>query len=255
MDAQTILRAIFGMAKASTGAPSEVLAEPPDQLSSTQHTFTFQRATYRRLLKTAFAQSIIISLLLITGIVLVLTADPQDRFFVASVDGRIDRIMPLDSPLHDNNQIFSFTGNTVAEAMTFGFLDYDQRKIEVGASFNDKVVDKIQNLVMGQGGVETLRSKALVFQASVDVTQGGGVLKQHINDKHIYEWVIAVPIKLITTSGYEGTAATATPWMVTLLVQRAAAVEKRNGVIIADVLAAQATGAAKPYQLTAGDVK
>lgn len=246
--AGSILSSLLGGGKKGGGAQkdTEVMSEPPDLLKASQGTYIFHRNVYRNLLRIALVQSLTAIALIVIALWIILTATPQDRFFVSSVGGRIDSVMPLDVPLMDDNELFSRAATDIANVMSFGFLDYEQRRIQYGQQFDPATLSALQNALIGAGGIAQMGQQGIVYVAEVDPSRGGGISLKRVNADFVYEWVVVVPIKLTAKRGLQLEEQSVTPWTVSVLVQRARKLEVNNGYLIAKLLGAQADGPAQP---------
>jgi hypothetical protein len=244
----SILTSLLGGAKKGGGAQkdTEVMSQPPDTLKASQSTHIYHRGVYRLLLKIALVQNVTSIVLVSIALWIIIAATPMDRFFVSSVDGRIDRVIPLDTPLMDNSELFSRAATNVADAMTFGFLDYEQRRIQVGLQFEPAALQQLQKTLIGEGGLSQMGQEGRAYVSVVNPALGGGVLRQGINQDFIYEWVVAAPIDVVTHTGLQATQKVRTPWMVNVLVQRARRMEVNRGYIITQIISAQPLGPGIP---------
>lgn len=228
----------FGPSGGSGGGTSkqvdtEVLRKMPDTFDSVDRNFRFHRNTYHTLINIALTEALLIIILLATSLGIMLTAKPIDRFFVAAADGRINQIIPLDTPTFNDVEMFSRVSDAVAAGLTFGFLDYAQRLQEVSPLFSPGALEKLQSAVAGANPAATITQQGLVFIAAVP-GQAITILRKGINDQNIYEWVIRTQVEVTTKIGF-GTdvKSIVTPYSVTALVQRAKAVEVQRGFVIA----------------------
>lgn len=250
-----LLKSLLGKGTAAaTGGQSgtEVLHQSPDLLQATQASYLFHRNTYRQLVWLSLMETGILIVLICVSCLIIITANPQDRFFVASVDGRISRIIPLDTPLANNGEMYSRVGSSVAAAMTFGFLDYEQRKIETGTMFDPQALAALYKALTGSDDAAAVTQNNQIFRTKVEASRPGGVISQGV-DNHIYQWVIDVPVSVLLESGAEQPERTQTPWNVKVLVQRAKALEAKNGLVISRVLAAAPSGRPVPVSSDSGD--
>lgn len=226
---------------------TEVIQLPKDLLTSLENDYAFNRNSYRMLINLTILQAIVILLMIGGNCWLVLSARPVDRFFVAAVDGRITPITPLDTPIMDNNEVFSRTANAVASAMTFGYLDFEQRRAEIGQGFSPLALSKLQETLIGSGGLNALAQDGRYFGAEVNKSGPGTILQQGINPAtNIYEWLIQVRVIVTETSGFDAaTKSMATPMVITAKVLRAKEVELQRGYIIDSISSIVAEGPAK----------
>lgn len=228
---------------------NEVIQQTPDLLKITQHNYRYHTNTYRALLNYAIAEALLICVLIVIAGWIIITAHPQDRFFVATVDGRISRIVPLDTPTIDNQQMYNRVGTAVANAFTFGFLDYEQRRMEISSIFEPEALTALHNALLGSGGVSAMAPEYRIYKTEVEASRPGGVIQQGVAD-HIYHWVISVPLAVTAKTGMAGDQQTLTRWTVVVNVERAKAIEATRGFMITSVLSAQPEG--RPQPITGG---
>ena len=227
---------------------TEVIQLSKDLLTSLEKDYAFNRNTYRILINLTILQAIIILLMIGANCWMVLTAKPVDRFFVAAVDGRITPIIPLDTPIMDNSEVFSRTANSVASAMTFGYLDMEQRRNEMGQGFSPRALNKLQETLIGSAGMASLAEKGRFFSTEINKSGPGTILQQGINPAtNIYEWLIQIRVIVTETSGFDTNAqSVATPMVITATVLRAKEIELQRGYIIDSINSIVAEGPSKP---------
>ncbi len=237
------LASFFGTkATAVTQKDTEVLQNPPDHLKSIENHHLFTRDSYRVLLKVALGQAFVALALVVVSIVLLFQANPNDRFFVSSISGRIESVIPLDQPLMTDDEVFSRVADDIAAALTFGFLDKEQRrKLSVDA-FEPGTLDSLQKAVLTSAALDNLLARALVFSAKIDPSLGGGILDKGIHDTHIYYWVVQVPLRLSVQEGLGATRARQTPWLVTVEVQRSRSIDLGRNYTVTTIERAQQIG-------------
>jgi len=225
---------------------TEVMNPPIDTLTSVQISYKFHRGVYHILIKLALLEGLIILGLIGGCIWVIISATPLDRFFVSSVNGRINRVIPLDVPTMEGSELFSRTVDDVAAALTFGYLDYEQRRIEASAHINDEALQKLQFALIGTGGISQMTQDDSFYSAAIDPTRGGGIIRSRVNSEFVLEWVMNIPLNITYHRNKPTTSETITPWNVTVLVQRARRLETSLGYVITQVLDVKAVGPAQP---------
>lgn len=256
MTAQDILKLVFGMLGSKTAGGgvrnAEVYQPPADALISVQGRFNFFRDSYRTLLSFSIILGILIIVLIGANSWIVLTANPEDRFFVAAADGRVIPLLPVDRPNATNEELFNRAGKSVLDSLTFGYLDQDFRRAELAAIFAPGLIERLQKaVVLGEDGPAQLSASSKSFTAELDNRRPAGILRQGINEQsHLYEWLIQVPVIITTKTGYNNIPQTVQPFTLQLLVQRARSVETRYGYIISAIISAQADSPAAPASAT-----
>lgn len=233
----------FGGAKAPGGATSgtEVMHQAPDLLMSIQSDYLYNRSTYRALVNYSLVLSAITIILIAAAGWIIISANPQDRFFVATVDGRISRVIPLDSPIANNTDMYVRVGLSVAATLTFGFLDFEQRKAEVGPIFEPEALTALYDSFLGTNGVNAMTQNNYVYVTEVEPSRPGGVVKQGVTD-NIYQWVIQVPLLVIRKVGTNEESKVASRWTALVLVERARSIELTRGFTVTRLLALQQEG-------------
>ena len=243
------LAGLGGASKKGGNAPAqqntEVMSPPIDTLTSVQVSYKFHRSVYHVLIKVALLQGLL-TLGLIGGCLwIIVSATPLDRFFVSSVSGRIDRVIPLDVPTMDAGELFSRTADDVAAALTFGYLDYEQRRLESAEHISPDALQKIQAALLKDGGISQMAQNDSFFSTVVDPARGGGIMRNRVNNQFVMEWVMNIPLNITQHSNKPTVSETVTPWNVTVLVQRARKLETSLGYVITQVLDIQPVGPAQ----------
>lgn len=252
MTAQDILKLVFGLLGSKTASggvrDSEVYAPPADTLMATQGRFNFHRDAYRSLLNLSIVLGLTLIGLIGANAWIVITADPQDRFFVAAVDGRVQALMPIDLPNAPDDEIFSRVGKGVVDSLTFGYLDQDFRRTELSALFLPGTIEIIQKaVVLGDVRPEQLATQMKSFVAEFDPQRPAGILMQGVNEQtSIYEWLVQVPVLITIKLGADNTPSTVQPYTVQVVAQRSRSVESRYGYFIAKLENVRPDGPATP---------
>ncbi|MBI1215654.1 MAG: type IV secretion protein IcmL [Alphaproteobacteria bacterium] len=86
----------------------------------------FYRDGFRNLIKIAVLQGLIIVGLILTIIVYINNAQPQDRYFATTADGRIMQLLPLNAPNLDDAALLSWVSSAVTDTMSFSYLNYQK---------------------------------------------------------------------------------------------------------------------------------
>lgn len=220
---------------------AEVTIKPPDPLLMAQANYQYNRDLYRSLLNYAIAEAGVILFLIAIAGWIILTANPQDRFFVATVDGRITRIIPLDTPTATNSDMYSRIGTAIANSLTFGYLDYDQLRLQGNSLFEQAAYDKMMNTFMPASAVAEMKQNGYIYVTKVEPSRPGGVVSQGVKG-NVYQWVITVPLMVVRKQDTSEQGETATRWNITVLVSRAKALEVSRGFSVINVINAQPIG-------------
>lgn len=217
---------------------SEVFQAPADALVFVQGSHTFYRNAYRALVVGSLGLSCLLIFLILFCSVIVFFARPQDRFFTASVDGKVEQLLPLDTPTATPQDVLNRVAASLAKALTFGYLDYEQRRSENGILFTPQAYEDLFQRIITPAGLTRMRSDLLVFNTEVEPSLPAGVVKAGINPYFIYEWVLQIPLRLTTQADAPDSKPKADYWMVQVLVQRATDVDVKGGYIITSLLSA-----------------
>ncbi len=224
--------------KANARKDSEVFQAPSDVLRSTLAAYLFYRDGYRTLVFFSLWLGLALIGLTLFCCVVILSARPQDRFFTASVDGRVDQLLPLDTPTSSVAEMQGRVSLALTDALTFGYLDYEQRRAENQGPFSASAYDKLYRMIIGREGLERMYQEPLVFCAEPEPSMPAGVLRSGINKYFIYEWVFQIPLRVVVKADTPGAEPHSVAWVVQALVERATDVDVRSGYIITDILSA-----------------
>ena len=219
----------------SVRSDSEVFQAPADVLMTTLGHHHFYSNAYRTLLRIAIGLGFTVIALILVSCWVVLTAHPQDRFFVAAVDGRVERILPLDTPVATNDEMVTRVAMALGKALTFGFLDYDQRRVENRPFFTNQAFDQLHRLVLGAGGTSRMTEDQRIYKTEVDRTKPPLVLRQEVNKDFTYEWVFQIPVIVSSFRGASEEPEAVHPLTLNVLVQSAREVEVTRGYVVTQV--------------------
>lgn len=256
MTTQDILKLVFGLLGSKTAGggirDSEVYAPPADTLVAAQNRFNFHRDAYRSLLNVSVVLGLTLIALIGANAWIVITADPQDRFFVAAVDGRVQALMPIDLPSAPNDDVFNRVGKGVVDSLTFGYLDQDFRRTELGSLFLPGMIEAIQKaVVLGDLRPEQLATQMKSFVAEFDPKRPAGILQQGTNKQtSIYEWLVQIPVLITVKLGIDNIPSTVQPYTIRVIAQRSRSVESRYGYFIARLESVHPDGPATPAENT-----
>jgi hypothetical protein len=236
------LTSLLGKAKAGGAKDNQVVTLPPDIFVTTQASHLYNSHLYRLTLKIALGEALICAVLIIVAIIMMAQAKPTDRFFVSAANGRLERVMPLDTPLQTDTEILSLVADNVASSLTFGYIDREQRQRLTSDPFATGIPEKLQVAVVGKERLAALSTQALVFKAAVDPSLGGGILKKGREGDNIYRWQMQLPIQLQTISGSGALPEQKQPWHILVKVERARTLDLGLSYQIIDILGAQPAG-------------
>lgn len=231
---------VLEVAKSGGGRrASEVFNAPADSLVTVLGTFHFYAGAYRTLVRLSLGMGLVLIALILFCCLVVATASPRDRFFTASVNGRVSPLLPLDTPNTSVADVASQVSAALRNALTFGYLDYEQRKAENLSAFTPHAFKKTQDAILGSGGIEKMRSSLSVYRAEPVENQGAVLLNAGVNTYFTFQWILQIPVRVSIESDLEKGKVASTVWIFRVLVERTADVDVRSGFIISDILDAQ----------------
>ncbi len=217
--------------KTSANAPDP--AQPPaGPLVAVVTRNQFYRDGFRNLMKIALIEGIVIVGLILTLIVFIGTAEPKDRYFATTADGRIMPILPMEIPSKQTAELMSWVAQSTADIMTFGFHDYQQRLQDSSKYFTrrgwETFTQALQKSKIIDSVVETRQViNAQPLSAPILIQQGV------FNGR--YRWMVEMPLQL----SYKGTTQGRTDvWKLTLIIDRVPSLENADGIGIEQWLAA-----------------
>jgi len=193
----------------------------------------FYRDGFRNMLRIAIAESIIIVALILTFIVYINAAKPQDHYFATTADGRIMQLVPLNLPNMGTSALMSWAAQSATEVMTFGFHDYQRRMQQSSRHFTRHGWENFTNALQKSRIIESIESTRQVVTAQ---PSGAPILIQEGVFNGKYRWVVDLPL---TVTYQAGTANRTDNLMVRLVIDRVPSLENPNGVGIEQWIATQ----------------
>lgn len=230
---------LLPVSKPGGGGANEVFVPPADSLATVLNRHHFYAGAYRTLVRISLVMAFVLILLILGSCLVILLASPNDRFFTASVDGRVSRLMPLDTPNVALPELADYVSTAITRAVTYGYLDYEERRAENFSPFSPVAFQKLQDIVLGTGGIDKVNSSMLILRGALPENTGVGLVRAGINSYFTYEWVLQVPLQVTIESDLDDGPPEKKAWILHVLVERSADVEVRSGFIISDILGAQ----------------
>lgn len=183
----------------------------------------FYQDGYRRLLKVAMLQLLVILVLIGALVAFFMLNQPRYRFFATTSDGRIIDIVPLDTPYR--NDVVAWASQAATESMTFAYHDYRMRLQNSSKFFTSRGWDTYVDALNKARIIETMEKR----QLNIKGTPGAApqIVRQGVVDG-VYQWVLKMPYKI----EYLGTGDVpqATVGDLTLVVQRVPNLENPDGI-------------------------
>lgn len=236
MSTTDILTKIFGLFGVTPSGNTDVMTVTPDIMTSSLNRYQLHRDNYRRMVKVVLVQGVILIMLIMLGCWLVVRAQPEDRFFTAAPDGRVQRVWPLDVAQYSDQQIAGRVATYVTEALSFGARDYEINRVRGLKFFSPEALNQLHAQLLGKALDINSISIDTAFKAELDPARGGGVVRNEVGSDFVREWEVVIPLKLSRIDDLTGEKTAPAPWVVRVLVRRSAKVEVRQGFLIERVL-------------------
>lgn len=184
----------------------------------------FYRDGYRSILRIAVIEAMIILSLIVAMYFIILSREPENRYFATTEDGRLVPMVPLSEPNLSVPALMSWTAQATTEVMTFGFNDYKRRLQQSSRNFTrlgwvsfTSALEKSRIIEM----VEANQQVVSAAPASAPVLLSEGV----VNGR--YQWQVQVPLVVTYQAG---ASVRSDKMMITLLLVRVPKLESPNGV-------------------------
>ncbi len=176
-----------GVSKEANSPPHKV----PPMTPATVGRAAFYRAGYRRVLKIAVSEAVLILILMVVFFFIIDVHRPEDRYFASTEDGTLIEMQPLYSPNLSTKAITSWSAQAATEVMTFGFNDYRRRFQEASRNFTETGWESFMKSLSSSKILPTLvANQQLVLAAPADAP----VLIQEGVVKGQYQWKVQVPL-------------------------------------------------------------
>jgi len=191
----------------------------------------FYRDGFRNLIKIAVLEGIVIIGLILTLIVYMNNAQPSDRYFATTADGRIMQLQPLDRPNLDTPALMSWVATAAAEVMTFTYTDYQKRLQQASRHFTKVGWETFTTAMQKSRILDSVQAQSQLVSAqpkSAPVLMQEGILGGK------YRWVIQMPLQVTYRNGQNTRSDTL---QLNLVVERVPSLENPYGVGIAQWIA------------------
>jgi intracellular multiplication protein IcmL len=160
----------------------------------------FYRDNYRRIM--------ILCLLLVLTVVCLVgyiyyqhKSIPKPKYFATTVDGKIIKLTPLDSPNLTTNSLLQWASEAATSAYTFNFVNYRKALQEVRKYFTERGYRNFINALRDANNLQAIRDKKLVVSAVP--TGVPVVLKEGVLQNGKYAWQVQVPMLIVYQSASE----------------------------------------------------
>ncbi len=151
----------------------------------------FYRAGYRRILKIAVSEAIVILILVAAFFFIIDVHRPEDRYFAATEEGTLIEMQPLYYPNLSTKAITSWSAQAATEVMTFGFNDYRRRFQEASRNFTETGWESFMKALTSSKMISTVTSNQQLILAA---PAGAPVLIEEGVVKGVYQWKVQVPL-------------------------------------------------------------
>ncbi|MCB1551217.1 MAG: type IVB secretion system apparatus protein IcmL/DotI [Alphaproteobacteria bacterium] len=151
----------------------------------------YYRAGYRRILRIAVFESMVIVSLVALLFFIVDVHRPENRYFATTEDGDMIEMTPLYVPNLSVKALTSWSAQAATEVMTFGFNDYRRRLQEASRNFTPTGWQSFIKALNESRIIETVEANQqliLSAPAGVPVLVSEGLVKGR------YEWQVQVPL-------------------------------------------------------------
>jgi intracellular multiplication protein IcmL len=191
----------------------------------------FYRDGFRSLIKIAIMEGVVILGLIMTLVVYIQNAQPQDRYFATTADGRIMQMTPLDRPNMDTPALLSWIASAAADTMTFNYTDYQRRLQQASRHFTKAGWETFAAAMQKSRIIDSVTAQSQMVSAA---PQSAPVLLQEIVSDGKYRWLVTMPLVVTYRSPVTSRVDTLN---LTLVIERVPALENPNGVGISQWVA------------------
>lgn len=205
-----------------SGAPRAEM--PPGPLVHVVMRNEYYRDGFYHLLKIALVEAVVIVGMILCFLFYMNMAQPEDRYFATTADGRIMRLVPLDQPNMTVPALMSWVAQAATDVMTFGFHDYQRRLQDASQHFTRRGWESFTSALQKSriiDAVETAQQVVTAAPRSAPVLVQEGV----INGR--YRWVVELPLMITYRAGNQSRTDN---MQVTIVVERMPSLENPIGV-------------------------
>lgn len=149
-------------------------------------------------------------------------------YFAATTDGKIMRLAALNERYITDAALVSWTAQTLAEALSFGFDNWMESMRKNAISFSPQGWQEFHNALAARNlGAQTVERRETFTSAPARAP----AIRQHGVREGLYTWVVEQPMTGAISSAQNPQGASA-PYTVAVTVQRARDLTKPAGVEI-----------------------
>lgn len=150
---------------------------------------------------------------------------PTPKYFATTVDGKIIKLTPLDSPNLTTNALLQWATEAATAAYTFNFVNYRKALQDVRKFFTERGYRNFIAAQQASNNIQAIREKKLVVSAvptGVPVIINEGVLQTGR-----YAWQVQVPMLIVYQSASDEFRQNV---VLTLIIVRVPTLESEGGV-------------------------
>jgi len=191
----------------------------------------FYRDGFRNLIKIALLEGIVIIGLILTLIVYMNNAQPHDRYFATTADGRIMQLQPLDQPNLDTPALLSWVATSASETMTFSYLNYQKEMQSASKNFTKAGWESFTTALQKSHILDSVQAMQQIVTAQ---PRSAPILIQKGVFNGRFRWILTMPLLV----KYQSTKESRTDQLqLQLVVERVPSLENPAGVGIAQWIA------------------
>lgn len=150
---------------------------------------------------------------------------PTPKYFATTVDGKIIRLTPLDSPNLTTNALLQWATEAATASYTFNFVNYRKALQDARKFFTERGYRNFISAQQQSNNLQAIREKKLVVSAVP--TGVPVVLKEGVLSSGRYAWQVQIPMLIVYQSASEEFRQNV---VLTLMIIRVPTLESEGGV-------------------------
>lgn len=158
---------------------------------------------------------------------------PEPRYFATTTDGQLLPLVPLDKPHQSAAEVSNFAVKAVTTSLTYDFANYRTDFNNALQYFTkptgwNQFVEAVQKSQM----LDLVQTRRLNTTA---VANNAVIVREGINDRGIYEWIVQIPLRVTYQSASEVTGQN---FLITVNIERLQTYESPYAMAISRFIAA-----------------
>ena len=158
---------------------------------------------------------------------------PEPRYFATTTDGQLLPLVPLDKPHQSAAEVSNFAVKAVTTSLTYDFANYRTDFNNALQYFTkptgwNQFVDAVQKSQM----LDLVQTRRLNTTA---VANNAVIVREGINDRGVYEWIVQIPLRVTYQSASEVTGQN---FLITVNIERLQTYESPYAMAISRFIAA-----------------